>query len=164
MAISSRKGKSPTAFVFADAAGGNENRLTPQAEVQLLEYVHGKNPLHFQHFFDALPILGKDGSLEDFARDTPAAGKVRAKPGTGVAYNLAIGKFFLITQALGGYIEGKNGHLFAYMLAVNDGMMPTIQDIFPIFEDEGQLSNLIFIHTEEEKKKTEEEKAEKEKK
>lgn len=56
---------SPDSFVFVDAAGGNENRLTPQAEVQLLEYMHKRTPLQFSHFFDALPILGVDGSLED---------------------------------------------------------------------------------------------------
>jgi D-alanyl-D-alanine carboxypeptidase/D-alanyl-D-alanine-endopeptidase (penicillin-binding protein 4) len=138
---------SPTSFVFADAAGGNENRLTPKAEVQLLEFMHKETALQFQRYFDALPILGKDGSLEDFAKDAPAAGKVRAKPGTGVAFNLATNKFFLITQALGGYVEGKDGDLYAYMLAVNNATMPTIQDIFPIFEDVSQISNVIYNYT-----------------
>ncbi len=138
---------SPNSFVFIDAAGGNENRLTPQAEIQLLEYLHKLPHSQFQHFFDALPILGVDGSLADFAKKTQAAGKVRAKPGTGVALNLATEKFFLITQAYAGYIEGKNNHLFAYMLVVNNASMPTIDGIFPIFEDEGQLSSIIYNHT-----------------
>lgn len=139
---------SEEAFVFGDAAGGNENRLTPQAEVQLLEYLQKQSPKRFKYFSDALPVLGVDGSLEDFAKNTEAAGKVRAKPGTGVGFNAATAKFFLITQALSGYIEGKNGHLFAYMLVVNNGQMPAINDIFSIFEDEGQLSNLIYKATE----------------
>ena len=139
------------AFVFVDAAGGNENRLTPQAEVQLLEYLQKKNPSRFLTFFDALPILGVDGSLEDFGKKTAAVGKVRAKPGTGVSMNLATGEFFLITQALAGYIEGKNGHPYAYMVVVNNGKMPAINDIFPIFEEESQLSSIIYNHTGEEK-------------
>ena len=138
---------SPNAFVFLDGAGGNENRLTPQAEIQLLEYIQKQTPEKFQHFFNALPILGVDGSLEDFAKQTQAKGKVRAKPGTGVAFNLATGKFFLITQAYAGYIEGKNGHLFAYIVVVNNATMPSIDDIFQIFEDEGQLSSLIYKWT-----------------
>lgn len=142
---------SPDSFVFIDGAGGNENRLTPQAEIQLLEYVHKQKAEQFQHFFDALPILGVDGSLQDFAKETPAAGKVRAKPGTGVAFNLATEKYFLITQALAGYIEGKNGHLFAYVVVVNNATMPTINDIFPIFEDESQLSNAIYNLSEKKK-------------
>lgn len=140
---------SPDTFVFIDGAGGNENRLTPQAEVKLLEYVHQQNPQKFKHYYDALPILGVDGSLEDFAKETNAANKVRAKPGTGVAFNLSTGQFFLITQAFAGYIEGKNSHLYAYEVVVNNAKMPTINDIFAIFEDEGQLSNLIYNLTDE---------------
>jgi len=134
-------------FVFIDGAGGNENRLTPQAEIQLLEYVKKQTPEQFQHFFDALPILGVDGSLEDFATKTQAVGKVRSKPGTGIAFNLATDKFFLITQAFAGYVEGKNGHLLAYIVVVNNATMPTINDIFSIFEDGGQLSSMIYNHS-----------------
>lgn len=137
---------SPDSFVFIDAAGGNENRLTPQGEITLLEYMHKKSSTQFLRFFDALPILGIDGSLEDFAKHTQAVGKVRAKPGTGVSFNLSTHKFFLITQALSGYIEGKNGHLLAYMVVINNGSMPTIDDIFPIFEDVSLLSSLIYDH------------------
>lgn len=138
---------SPDSFVFIDGAGGNENRLTPQGEISLLEYMHQKSAPQFTRYFDALPILGVDGSLEDFARKSPGAGKVRAKPGTGIAFNLATNKFFLITQALGGYIEGKNGHMLAYMVVVNNGTMPAIDDIFPIFEDVSQLSSMIYEHS-----------------
>ncbi|MBA3817069.1 MAG: D-alanyl-D-alanine carboxypeptidase/D-alanyl-D-alanine-endopeptidase [Parachlamydiaceae bacterium] len=135
---------SPDSFVIIDAAGGNENRFTPIAEVQLLEFMHKKSSKQFQHFYDALPILGVDGNLEDFGKNTNAVGKVRAKPGTGISYNLATDKFFLITQAFGGYIERKNGDLIAYMLAVENGKMDTIQDVFSFFEDEAQISSIIY--------------------
>lgn len=125
-------------FVFLDAAGGDENRLTPKAEVILLDFVKKKSP-YFQSFYEALPIQGVDGSLEDFAKNRAAKGKVRAKPGTGVTFNPSVGKFFLTTQALAGYVEGKNGHLLEFMLAVNNGTMPKIDDIFPIFEDLSQI-------------------------
>lgn len=135
---------SPDTFVFIDGAGGNENRLTPQAEIKLLEYVHKQSPSRFKRFFDALPILGVDGSLADFGKETQAVGKVRAKPGSGVAYNLATGKYFLITQAFAGYIEGKNGHLLAYIVVVNNAKMPAIDDIFAMFEDDSRLSSMIY--------------------
>lgn len=138
---------SPDTFVLIDGAGGNENRLTLRAEVSVLDYMY-KQPKHsFKSYMDALPILGVDGSLEDFAKNTSGANKVYAKPGTGVAFNPATGKFFLITQALAGYIQGKNGHLFAYEVVVNNGALPTIDDIFAIFEDEGQLSSMIYDRT-----------------
>lgn len=137
----------PNSFVFIDGAGGNENRLTPMAEIQLLEYLNKQQPSQFKYFFDALPILGVDGSLEDFGRKTPAAGKIRAKPGTGVAFNIAANRYFLITQALAGYLEGKNGHLFAYIVVVNNAEMPAIDDVFAFFEDDAQLSSSIYEHS-----------------
>lgn len=131
-------------FVFLDGAGGNDNRLTPQAEVQLLDYVYHQSKVDFKKFRNAMPLLGVDGSLEDFGKQTEAKGKVWAKPGTGFVYNAATGKFFLTTQALAGYMEGKNGHLLAYMFVVNNAKTPTVEDIFAIFEDQAQISNVIY--------------------
>ncbi len=132
------------AFVFIDGAGGDENRLTPQAEVQLLEYMHKLPAKQFKNYYQALPILGVDGSLADFGKTTAAVGKVHAKTGTGVAFNLALGKFFLTTQTLAGYIDGKNGHLLLFMVSVNNGSMPTINDVIPIFEDLSQITGVIY--------------------
>ncbi len=134
-------------FVFNDAAGGNENRLTPKAEVELLEHVYKKSKSHFTNFYEALPILGIDGSLADVAKNSDAVGQVYAKPGTGISFNNATGNFFLITQALAGYIKGKNGHTYAYMVVVNNAKMPAIDDIFAIFEDQGQISAVIYDET-----------------
>lgn len=135
---------SKDSFVFVDAAGGNDNRLTPKAEIQLLEYIQKKPKESFQKYYDALPILGVDGSLEDFGRTTNAKGKVRAKTGTGIVVNGATKDLFLTTQALTGFIEGKNGQLYEFMIAVNNAKMPTIDDIFQIFEDLAIISALIY--------------------
>jgi len=134
----------PHTFVLVDAAGGNDNRLTPQTEVQLLEYISKADFAKFPGFLTDLPILGVDGSMADFGKTTPAVGKIYTKPGTGVVYNLATQKLFLTTQALAGYIKGKKGHLLAFMLAVNNGQSPTIEDIFPIFEDVSQIAAFIY--------------------
>ena len=134
----------PDSFVFLDGAGGDQNRLTPQAEVQLLEYVKGLPAEQFKKFTQALPILGLDGNLADVSKDSIAVGKVYAKPGTGISLNAATGQFFLTTQALAGYIEGQNGHLIEFSIAVNNGEMPKIEDIFPIFDDFGQMTVIMY--------------------
>lgn len=134
----------PNSFVFVDAAGGDENRLTPQAEVQLLEYVKKLPPDQFEHFYYALPVLGKDGSLADFGKSTNAVEKVRAKTGTGVLFNAATNQYFLTTQTLAGYIEGRNGHMLEFMVGVNNGIMPSIMDVFPIFEDLSKITAIIY--------------------
>ena len=135
---------SPDSFVFLDGAGGDENRLTPHAEVAMLEYMYKQPPAQFKKYFDGLPVLGVDGSLADFAKNTSAVEKARAKPGTGVTFNLATQKFFLTTQTLAGYIEGKNGHLIEYMVGVNNAKLPTIEDVPVIFEDESQITAIIY--------------------
>lgn len=131
-------------FVFNDAAGGNENRVTLKATVQLLDYMRKQSKELFQSYFDSLPILGVDGSLADFAKNVPGAGNVFSKPGTGVGFNAATDQYFLNTQALAGYIKGRNNNLIEYMVVVNNAEMPTIEDIFPIFEDLSQISNVIY--------------------
>ncbi|MCE2983051.1 MAG: D-alanyl-D-alanine carboxypeptidase/D-alanyl-D-alanine-endopeptidase [Parachlamydia sp.] len=128
----------PSTFVFVDAAGGNDNRLTPQTEVNLLSYLR-KVPF-YQSFFQALPILGVDGSLADFGKQGQGVGRVHAKTGTGVSYNLALNQLFLTTQALSGYIQGKSNRLIEFMVVVNNAEMPAIEDIFPIFEDVSQAA------------------------
>lgn len=130
----------PGAFIFDDGAGGDYNRLTPRAEIQLLEYVKNWPKKKFQEFYNGLPILGVDGSLEDFGKDTAAVGKAYAKTGTVVGVNAATGLLFLYGQALAGYIEGKNGHLIEFMMAVSNADMPKIDDIFAIFEDQAQIT------------------------
>jgi hypothetical protein len=52
-----------------------------------------------------------------------------------------------MTQAFAGYIKGKDGHLYAYEVVVNNGELSTVDDVLAIFEIEGQLSSLIYEHT-----------------
>ena len=118
--------------------------IVKNCKVELLEYIRKLPSNQFQNFYKALPILGVDGSLADVAKAAGAAGHVYAKTGTGVSFNLAIGDFFLTTQCLAGYIMGKNRRVIEFMIVVNNAQMPKIEDIFPIFEDEGQMAAVIF--------------------
>lgn len=137
-------GISSTDFVFVDAAGGDGNRVTPQATLKLLNHIHHLPTSSFQKFQQALPILGMDGSLADFGKNTDAIGKVFAKTGTGLSVNLAVNHFFLTTQALAGYITGKNGHLIEFMIVVNNAQTPDMKDVFSVFEDQAQMSAVLF--------------------
>src|SRR5581483_36039 len=73
---------SADSFVFRDGAGGDENRLTPQAELMLLDYVRRWPKQQFERYYNGLPILGVNGSIADFGQGSPAEGKVYAKTGT----------------------------------------------------------------------------------
>lgn len=56
------------------------NLVTPRAVVALLRYA-AHQPWG-EDFFSTLPVAGKDGTLESRMKDTPAAGRVRAKTGS----------------------------------------------------------------------------------
>ena len=56
------------------------NLVTPRAVVALLRYA-ARQPWG-EEFFSTLPVAGKDGTLEGRMKDTPAAGRVRAKTGS----------------------------------------------------------------------------------
>ena len=112
-----------------------------------MQYVYKLPKERFLNYFNGLPILGVDGSLEDVGKKSAGAKHVFAKPGTGITFNLGTGKPFLITQAFAGYIKGKNGHLYAYEVVVNNGEISTVEDVFAVFEIEGQISSMIYEHT-----------------
>ncbi|HRD55520.1 MAG TPA: D-alanyl-D-alanine carboxypeptidase/D-alanyl-D-alanine-endopeptidase [Parachlamydiaceae bacterium] len=134
---------SKDSFLFVDAAGADANRLTLQAEIALLNYIQSLPKEDFQKFYDALPILGVDGSLQDFGKKTGAVNKVRAKTGTGIALNFSTQEFFLTTQALSGYLENKDGRPIPFMAVVNNANMPTMEDIFIIFEDLAEVAGAL---------------------
>lgn len=135
---------SPESFVFIDGAGGDENRLTPLAEITLLDYMRTLPNEQFQRYMKGMPILGVDGSLQDYEKTSPAKGHVYAKPGTGISYNLATDQFFLTTQALSGYIKAKNGHLLEFMFVANNGNMHQLTDVFSFFEDDCKVAAELY--------------------
>jgi D-alanyl-D-alanine carboxypeptidase/D-alanyl-D-alanine-endopeptidase (penicillin-binding protein 4) len=53
--------------------------------------------------------LGRDGTLWDTQRDSPAAGKLRAKTGTHVAGDLLNEQYVVNGKGLAGYLETRNG-------------------------------------------------------
>ena len=99
--------------------------------------------------FDALPILGVDGSLVLVQQDSPAAGHVHAKTGTGVSGDIAHDQLFLTTKALAGYIETSTGRLLAFSLYVNNGLLdefddPILGDVFQVNDDLGEIAAIIW--------------------
>ncbi len=96
-------------------------------------------------YFDALPILGVDGSLASVGRDPPnpliepAIGKVYAKTGTTVEPGV------LKAQVFAGYMDAKSGKRLAYVVYVNNvAPIESIADVIKVFADEGVISALLY--------------------
>jgi D-alanyl-D-alanine carboxypeptidase/D-alanyl-D-alanine-endopeptidase (penicillin-binding protein 4) len=114
-----RLGVSVDAISFAGGAGGDRaDYVTPRATVELLTSMSRHKA--FADYQAALPVLGVDGTLASaVAKESPAAGKVRAKTGTLLWTNHLDGKPLLQSKALAGYAQTKGGKTVAFAMFVN---------------------------------------------
>ncbi|WP_454781032.1 D-alanyl-D-alanine carboxypeptidase/D-alanyl-D-alanine endopeptidase [Legionella sp. WA2022007384] len=134
-------------FVFGDGAGGDTNRILPSAAIKLLTYMHKLPDNQFKVFYNALPILGVDGSLAKAAQNIPAVGKIHGKTGTSLSYDFANQRFYSFSEVLSGYIETKNGHLLAFIIAVSNTPLETLEDAFLIQKDVSRVAVEIYNHS-----------------
>jgi D-alanyl-D-alanine carboxypeptidase/D-alanyl-D-alanine-endopeptidase (penicillin-binding protein 4) len=90
-----------------DGSGlSRRNLVTPRAVVALLTWV-AKQPWAPQ-FVDSLPVAGQEGTLEPRMKDSPAAGRIRAKTGT-------LGN----VNALSGFAEALHGKKLIFSMFGN---------------------------------------------
>ncbi len=133
-------------YHFLDGSGGGDTTATNTAVTHMLKELTERRT--FPQFFDALPILGTDGSLASFRNfeSDPslagAKGRVRAKTGTYVQGS-ATGPL-VKAQAFGGYVDAKSGKRLIYQLVVNDVPVKDLSDVLQIFQDEATISAMLW--------------------
>jgi D-alanyl-D-alanine carboxypeptidase/D-alanyl-D-alanine-endopeptidase (penicillin-binding protein 4) len=108
-----------------DGAGGNAH-FSPEFMVSYLAYMSKQK--YFQVFHDALPILGRDGTLFDIQTASPAAGKVHAKTGTFSTYDPLNRRLLVTGKGLAGYMTTRSGERLAFAIYVNNVSVPTERD------------------------------------
>lgn len=107
----------------ADGAGGAGSAFfTPDFMVHYLAYMAKRKDATL--FQNALPILGRDGTLADIQTDSPAAGHVFAKTGTYGSTDMLNNKLMLNGKGLAGYITSAGGQHLAFALYVNHVELP----------------------------------------
>ncbi|MCI0413434.1 D-alanyl-D-alanine carboxypeptidase/D-alanyl-D-alanine-endopeptidase [bacterium] len=99
-----------------DGAGGSAN-FTPEFMTSYLAY--WARHKEAKTFHDALPILGKDGTLFQIQVYSAAAGHVFAKTGTYGRSDLLHKRVMVDSKALAGYVTTKKGHSLAFAIFVN---------------------------------------------
>jgi len=100
-----------------DGAGGNAH-FSPAFMVSYLVFMSKQKD--FQSFYDALPILGRDGTLFDIQTASAAAGNVHAKTGTFTVYDPLNRKLLVTAKGLAGYMTTRTGEHLAFALYVNN--------------------------------------------
>ncbi|MGH9742861.1 MAG: D-alanyl-D-alanine carboxypeptidase/D-alanyl-D-alanine endopeptidase, partial [Candidatus Acidiferrum sp.] len=73
----------------------------------------------FPVFFNALPVLGKDGTLADIQKTSPAAGHVFAKTGTFGSEDKLNANMMLNGKGLAGFVIRASGQKLAFAAYVN---------------------------------------------
>lgn len=134
-----------------DGSGGLiGNLISPRAIVSLLLNI--KKDAIFPFFYDALPILGIDGTLSDAINpDSPARGKVFAKTGTALLGSMLHNKStFLDAKALAGYIKIDNKVKLAFAIVVNNAVYARMPNemllLKKVTSDFGKIAELIYLN------------------
>ena len=73
----------------------------------------------YQAFFDALPVLGKDGTVWNIQTASAAAGYVHGKTGTFGESDLLNQSEFVTAKGLAGYFTRPDGRHFAFAIYIN---------------------------------------------
>lgn len=120
-----KAGLDPLGAQQADGAGGNAH-FTPEFMVSYLAYMSKQKD--FQVFYDALPVLGRDGTLFDIQTQSPAAGFVHAKTGTFSSYDPLNRRLLVTGKGLAGYMTTKKGEHLAFAIYINNVSVPTTGD------------------------------------
>jgi PBP4 family serine-type D-alanyl-D-alanine carboxypeptidase len=101
-----RAGLDASAAAQSDGAGA-QAYFTPDLVVRFLAHMAAQKEGAL--FKDALPVLGRDGSLWNTGRDWPAAGRLRAKTGTHVTGDLLNEQYVVDGKGLAGYLDTVDG-------------------------------------------------------
>ena len=94
--------------------GSADGEYTSAFFVQFLDYI-ARQP-YFGLYRDALPIMGKDGSLAGIEVSSPAAGHVYAKTGTGITGSASSP---VLDAALAGFIQLPDRRWMAFAEFMN---------------------------------------------
>jgi N-acyl-D-amino-acid deacylase len=107
-----------------DGAGGAPSAyFTPDFMVHYLAFMARQKD--FAIFENALPILGRDGTLWNIQVNSPAAGHVFAKTGTFEASDHLNRKLMLTGKGLAGYTITPEGRRLAFAIYVNRVSLPS---------------------------------------
>ena len=120
-----KAGLDPLGAQQGDGAGGNAH-FSPDFMVSYLTYMSKQKD--FQVFYDALPILGRDGTLFDIQPQSPAAVNVHAKTGTFSVFDPLNRRLLVTAKGLAGYLTTKKGEHLAFAIYINNVSVSTERD------------------------------------
>ena len=137
-------GLDPDAVSLSDGRGNEYTDLfSPRTVSQLLQAMATQPD--FPAYFDALPILGVDGSETDTVAPTsPVRGKAFAKSGTTVAGDVMNQRPLVMVRALAGYLTATSGRELIFAIYVSDVPLADVLDVLTVVKEQGSIAEVIF--------------------
>lgn len=106
--VQEQTGISMSQAVLTDGSGlSRQDLLTPEQTVRLLQFLFERFPLSYE-YISALPISGRDGTLQKRFKNPDQRDLVRAKTGTMTGI-----------VSLSGYMSTKNRHTLGFAMYIN---------------------------------------------
>lgn len=129
---------------LADGEGGAlGDRISPTAMVALLKYMTGRKD--FKCFYNALPIMGVDGTLFTAAsKDSPIVGKVRGKTGTFITTNYMNNSLFLGAKGLAGYMTTEKGRKVIFAIYINNMNAKDVNEVMKTGKVLGDICESMY--------------------
>ncbi len=139
-------GLDPDEVSLSDGRGNEYTDLfSPRTVSHLLQAMAARPD--FPAYFDALPILGVDGSeIDTVAPTSPVRGKAFAKSGTTVDGDVMNQRTLTMVRALAGYLTARSGRELIFTIYVSDVPLADTLDVLTIIEEQGSIAEVIFAH------------------
>jgi D-alanyl-D-alanine carboxypeptidase/D-alanyl-D-alanine-endopeptidase (penicillin-binding protein 4) len=139
-------GLDPDEVSLSDGRGNEYTDLFSPRTVSHLLQAMATRP-DFPAYFDALPILGVDGSeIDTVAPTSPVRGKAVAKSGTTVAGDVMNQRALTMVRALAGYLTARSGRELIFAIYVSDVPLADTLDVLTIIKEQGSIAEGIFAH------------------
>ncbi|TAJ45462.1 D-alanyl-D-alanine carboxypeptidase/D-alanyl-D-alanine endopeptidase [Methanofollis fontis] len=136
-------GVNPDSLLLADGEGSIKNRISPLAATDLAVFMAGSE--NYEPLFDAMPILGVDGTLAGGAEPgDPGYGVIHAKTGTSIAGDMK-GRLFVYARGLLGYMTTAKGTPITFVIYVNNVPgLESMEDLGDLVTDVNRVAVLIY--------------------
>ena len=126
---------------FDGAGSDDRGRTTPTALAALLRGIPGTS--YGSAFVDALPILGRDGTMADVLRKSPVAGHAQIKTGNRVVGNGA-GQLNVLGNSLAGYVQTSHGRRVVLTIFVGNVPISTPEAFLPIVSEQAEMIESVY--------------------
>jgi serine-type D-Ala-D-Ala carboxypeptidase/endopeptidase (penicillin-binding protein 4) len=131
-----------TEVIPFDGAGSNDQgRTTPAALATLLRKIPGTK--FGSAFVNALPVLGRNGTLANVLNHSPVAGHAQVKTGNRVVNNAAR-QVNVLGNSLAGYVQTSHGRHLVLMIVVGNVPIRSFEDFEAIDTQQAQMIEAIY--------------------